>query len=412
MLRKNVNYMSTFARMKRRNYRVWLVLLGPCLAGTLGGCSRVESKPDKDWNPKSATTYLEQRETWWMSWSVAARDHDTFCISCHTVLPYALLRATNPAAFRASSTQINEQRILDNVAKRVRLWQEVSPYYTDRDDGAGKTAESRGTEAVLNALILASHDAACGRLSADTRSAFANMWAQQQTTGENRGAWSWLNFGNSPWEGASSQYFGATLAALAAGTAPDNYRSTRDIQENLKLLHGYLSREYSRQPLSNRVLLLYASTKLPDLIKPEQRDILIREVLRSQEEDGGWSLSTLQRSWSGSSLWAYARSWVRKDGTLVERKSDGYATGLVVFVLHQVGIAGDNVQLARGLDWLEANQDKTDGSWPAYSLNKRRNPSSNIGHFMNDAATAYAELALIQSGRRPSPAESALAEVR
>jgi squalene-hopene/tetraprenyl-beta-curcumene cyclase len=48
----------------------------------------------------------------------------------------------------------------------------------------------------------------------------------------------------------------------------------------------------------------------------------------------------------------------------------------------------------RGIAWLEANQDKTTGAWPAWSLNKKRNPQSDAGPFMSDAATGYAVLAL------------------
>jgi len=370
-----------------------------CLAAVfMGACSRSEPKAPNSWDQKAAAAYLDQRAGWWMEWSAAARDHGTFCVSCHTAVPYALSRPALRKALAEESPSISEQRLLGNVRKRVRLWKDVGPFYNDQGDGAYKTAQSRGTEAVLNALILASSDTQNGQLSDDTRSAFDNMWALQQTTGDEKGAWSWLNFDLDPWEGKDSQYYGATLAAIGVGTAPGNYHSTPEIQNNLRLLNEYLDREYATQPLVNRVVLLWASTKLPGLIGSERRESIIDEVLSKQQADGGWSLSSLARTWRGWNVRSLARMWLRGDGTPYEVKSDGYATGLITFTLQQAGIPRDNVQVKQGVSWLLRHQNHAEGFWPGYSINKRRSPASNIGRFMSDAATAYAVLALAEAG--------------
>ena len=52
--------------------------------------------------------------------------------------------------------------------------------------------------------------------------------------------------------------------------------------------------------------------------------------------------------------------------------------------------------LMAGLQWLERHQN-SDGSWRAESLNARRNPQTDVGRFMTDAATGYAVMALEES---------------
>jgi len=342
------------------------------------------------WDQKAAAAYLDRRQSWWMEWPKAQRDHETFCVSCHTAVPYALSRPALRKDLAEQAPSANERRLLDNVTKRVRLWKEVAPFYSDADRGAYKTVESRGTESVLNALILASGEAQSGQLSADTRTAFDNMWAEQQTTGKKKGAWLWLRFNNEPWEADDSDYYGATLGAIAIGTAPGNYRAEPGIQNNIAMLREYLNRESASQTVLNRVALLWAGAKVPGLIESDRQKAIIAELLEKQQADGGWSLSSLTSGWK------------RSDGTAQEAKSDGYSTGLITYALQQVGISPDNARLKQGIAWLATNQSKTEGSWPAYSLNKSKehHVSPETALFMNDAATSYAVLALTTDANR------------
>jgi len=331
----------------------------------------------------AAASYLDGRISWWMDWPPAARDHGTFCVSCHTAVPYAIARPSLWGAAGEQGPSVLERRLLQNVAKRVRMWKDVEPFYPTKKDSDPKTVESRGTEAVLNALILGRYDEPTGKLSADARLALDNMWNQQLKSGDERGAWPWLQFHNSPWEG-DSQYFGAALAAVATGMAPGNYRSSPGIQPGLKLLSEYLVREQVSQIPFHRVMLLWASAALPGLLTPEQRESIVQDALSRQQADGGFSLSS------------FVGGWKRKDHTPLEARSDGYATGLIVFAMTRAGVRGHGPQLKRGLDWLRSNQ-QTGGNWLAWSLNKQRDPASDAGHFMGDAATAFAALALTQT---------------
>jgi squalene-hopene/tetraprenyl-beta-curcumene cyclase len=329
------------------------------------------------WSPKGAAAYLDQRADWWMGWKSAARDHETFCISCHTALPYALGRPALRSALGEQAPSKGERQLLDNVTKRVRLWSEVQPFYPDKN-GDPKTAESRGTEAVLNALILVSNDQ---QMNADTKLAFENMWSLQLKAGDKKGAFTWLNFHNEPWEADDSQYWGATLAALAVGSAPRDYQAS--VRDQVKMLSEYLQKEESSQSLLNRTVLLWASTKIPGLLTQDAQKAIVAELVGKQQEDGGWSASSL-----------VLNTWKRRDSTELPTVSDGYGTGLVSFALEQTGMRRGDAHLTRALSWLEHHQDKDAGLWAATSLNKQRDPTSDAGRFMSDAATAFAVMAL------------------
>jgi squalene-hopene/tetraprenyl-beta-curcumene cyclase len=64
-----------------------------------------------------------------------------------------------------------------------------------------------------------------------------------------------------------------------------------------------------------------------------------------------------------------------------------------VLAMQASGMNQHDQTLKRGLEWLTKHQEK-DGSWSAFSINKKRPPESDAYLFMSDAATAYAALAL------------------
>jgi hypothetical protein len=331
------------------------------------------------WDRQAAERYLDSREVWWQSWDRTQKDHGTYCISCHTQMPYGLARPILRQELGEPAPAGAEKAMLDSIEKRVRMWKDVEPFYLDAKYGAGKEIESRNAESVLNAVILTSYDQRQGHLSDTTRTAFENAWALQSKTGPVAGAWVWQNFHYTPWESPESEYHGAALMALAVGNAPDHYRDNLKIAANLEALRGYLTSHYDAQPLLNKIVTLWASKHLPGLLTREQRSELLADLATRQRDDGGWSLTDLG-------------TWERVDNTPLETRSDGYATGLVVLALEENSVPDSHVK--RGLEWLVANQDKTTGAWPAWSLNKNRDPRSNIGQFMSDAATSYAVLAL------------------
>ena len=343
------------------------------------------AKPGQTWDRAAAAKYLDSRQAWWQDWPHAQKDHGTVCVSCHTQVPYALARPDLRDQLGEHAVSSPERAMLDSVIKRVNLGNEAQTFYSDAEHGPGKTKEARNAEAVNNALILASYDSHAGHLQPVTLKAFDEMWVTQEKTGDQAGAWIWQDFHFSPWEAPESEYYGAAEAAVAVGIAPDNYRDDAKIQDSLKLLRGYLLREAPNQPLINRVALLWASSKLPGLMTEPQRISLAAELVAKQHADGGWCLTDLGQG-----------VWKRHDNTPFDLRSDGYATGIVVLALEENGL-GKDPEVRKGLAWILANQDKSDGMWPAWSLNVKRKPDSDIGKFMSDAATGFSVLALENS---------------
>jgi hypothetical protein len=345
-----------------------------------GASASVSGSAAAGWNREAAARYLDAREVWWQQWPEAQRDHGTICISCHTTVPYALVRPTLGRDLGEAQAPATEKRMMDSVEKRVKGWSGMETFYSDAEEGPGKTAESHATEAVLNAALLAGYDAQFETLRPVTREAFAEAWALQERTGENAGGWKWQDFHLGPWESAESGYQGAALLMVEAVHAPGGFAQEQGNRGHLELLQAYLRREYAAEPVLDQLYVLWASAKEPGLLTADERKALLKALRGTQENDGGWRTAALDKR-------------VRKDHSPEPMESDGYATGLAVLAMEEAGVGKDDPLLKRGVAWLAGHQRK-DGAWEAASLNVKREPGSDAEPFMSDAATAYALLAL------------------
>ena len=350
------------------------------------------------WNAPAAATYLDQRMDAWRANADKLRtgQGETICVSCHTVIPYALARPVLRRAMHVTAPTPQETRLVDETIRRVDTYGSHQLLYEHQEE---KHAESRGTEAILYALILANAAADGTRrdLDAPIRKAFAHLWDSQRRDG----AWDWLDFGLEPFESADSAYQGAAWAALAVSLAPQASGAPAGREK----LVNYLRVNYSIQSLYNRTWMLLASSRLKELLTPTERDALVADIGRRQRPDGGWSLEGLG-PWRWSETKAPFHSPGERDQALASQ-SDGYATGLIVYALRQSGLRADDPIVTNGVRWLLASQQTIHGdgqewqAWRAYSLNFDSEHGGGRGepwrrYFFSDAATSFAVLALAE----------------
>lgn len=376
-----------------------LVVTGAaCLAGALP----LRAVEEPRWDRDAAARYLDRRmDAWWENAKTLKTDGgDTRCLSCHTALPYVWARPALRRSLNAEQSTPHEQRVIEQVSRRLGYRTVDQPYY---DHTEAKKVESRGVEAVINAVALTGLG---DETTPDERqplvaAAMSRMWNVQRPDG----AWDWLDFGLEPYEAPDAVFHGATLAALAAGSPAGKRAIDSDsARHSMVKLRGYLRSRFNDQRAFNRAWLLLAATRLDGLLTRPERDAIVKSLASLQRGDGGWSLADL-----GAWRWTRQEAPFAPPGTIdtaLIAQSDGYATGLVVYALRRAGQPVSSPTIRKGQQWLIDHQaperagDPAWAPWRAHSLNYDREHGGPKGEpwrrmFMSDLATAFGVLALL-----------------
>jgi len=324
-----------------------------------------------------AADYIEQANfAWWKKRK---------CVACHTSGAYLLSRPALTPKIGKPSNEIRDfyvDALTQKQAKqRAELLRGIAP-----------------TQMAYIAGGLAEWDAHVrGNLSAETEAALRLMFELQGEDGSWGNTTCWPPF-------ESSSYHGTTVAAMAAATAPEWLENLSD-QELLAKVDKMKKYLRTTKPPHDygRLLLLWTSTRLPNLLEAEQQQELIACIWKHQREDGGWSI----RTFATPAAWGSGNraEKLRAEPEFKNPPSDGHQTGLAILVLRDAGVPADDGRIRRGVNWLLQNQ-RQSGRWWTRSLNTDRY------HFITFSGSCYPLLALSRCDALPKSQPTSTASLQ
>ncbi|MEX1233059.1 MAG: squalene--hopene cyclase [Planctomycetaceae bacterium] len=272
------------------------------------------------------------------------------CMTCHTNYAYLYARPTVDADAAAHQTVRAFAEDLVNTR-----WKESGPRWP--------------AEVIATAAALAYNDSTTtSKLHESTRTALDRMWTIQREDG----GFDWIKCGWPPME--NDDHYGVTMAAIAAGVAPEGYLQTEQAQKGIEGIRKWLKANPA-PTLHHQAMVLWASTYVDGLLTGDEQKAVVDKLLAAQHEDGGWSIAGIY-------------PWERADKTPQDTEtSDGYGTGFSIFILRTAGIPADDAHLAKGIAWLKANQ-RASGRWFTRSLFK------DSKHYITHCGTAFAVMAI------------------
>ena len=306
----------------------------------------------KKFSAEQAARYLDNTSLAWQK----RRN----CVTCHTNMAYLMARPALSEVLKDSG--------------EVRGFFES--YYLERW-GKGNTPPKHAYNPVVVGSALAFNDAqTSGELSAVTRQTLDMMWKTQRSDG----GWNWAKCGWAPME--IDDHFGVTLAALAVGIAPGNYRESEAAKKGMEKIRQFLEKNRAHS-LHHRIMLAWASLRIDGLIEDSKRKEILKEMLSKQLSGGGWATPAFLVDWE---------DYERLDKKPHDPSTpDAYGTGLAIIVAREMGIPAKDQRIQKGIEWLKNNQ-RQSGSWIT------RSPAEDSKHYITNTSTAFAVLALQSCG--------------
>jgi squalene-hopene/tetraprenyl-beta-curcumene cyclase len=207
----------------------------------------------------------------------------------------------------------------------------------------------------------------------DSSEARDRLWKLQRKDG----AWDWNMANLDPWEQPESEYYGAAIAAIASSREKGMQFAT-----NRASLEKYMRDALDRQPMQNKLMAVWAASQVKDLLPKAAKASIAADAYRAQQSDGGWT----------SEFLGPFRDHPNAPASV---GSNAYATAFTAYVLERAGMARSDARLERALTWLRSHQNAQTGAWEAMSMNRKYEPGSMEIRFMQDAATGYAVMALL-----------------
>src|SRR5436190_1350433 len=123
-----------------RRLSTWLFLISTFVAVARPSSAQLATAAAAGWNRAAAAAYLDQRMDEWFAKGDKLRTGagEMTCVSCHTVIPYALARPALRRAMHVNAPTLQEARLVEETSRRVRTSDSQQLLYDYDEDKKGE----------------------------------------------------------------------------------------------------------------------------------------------------------------------------------------------------------------------------------------------------------------------------------